>query len=433
MTSDCCDNSLSSEQTNPQLMAALTQQIKDAKTASPMMVLLSESQKNFALELIERELRESVNYILEANAKDLDNPDNANLSPAMRDRLMLNSERIMSMANGVRKITNMKDPVGNVLDGWQHPNGMRITKVRVPLGVIGIIYEARPNVTTDAIALAIKSGNAVVLRGSKQAWFTNQAIVEVIMRALKQTEIPINAVQYLKDKSREGCKLILQAEGLIDLVIPRGGEVLNKFVTDNAIIPVLGAGGGTCHVYIDQFADFDKAIAIAVNAKVSRPSVCNACETILIHATVKDQILPRLVEALLSKNVEIIGDQELVDKFPFVTNATEEDWAKEYLDLKVSIKLVETIHEAIAHINNYSTGHSEAIITEDLQSAELFKRMIDSACVYVNASTRFTDGEEFGFGAEMGISTVKMHARGPIGAKELCSYKYIIEGNGQIR
>lgn len=433
MTSDCCDSSTAGQAADPQLIAALTQQIKEAKIASPGMALLSEAQKNYALELVERELRESVSFILEANKKDLDNPENADLASAMKDRLLLNNERIMAMANGVRKITNMKDPVGMVLDGWQHPNGMRISKVRVPLGVIGIIYEARPNVTIDAIALAIKSGNAVVLRGSKQAWYTNQAIVEVIIRALKQTEIPVDAIQYLKDKSREGCKLILRAEGLIDLVIPRGGEILNKFVTDNAIIPVLGAGGGTCHVYIDQFADIDKAVAIAVNAKVSRPSVCNSCETILIHETIKDQVLPKLVEALLAKNVEIVGDQTLVTKFPFVTSATEEDWGKEYLDLKVSIKVVESIHEAIKHISHYSTGHSEAIVTEDLQSAELFKRMIDSACVYVNVSTRFTDGEEFGFGAEMGISTVKMHARGPIGAKELCSYKYIIEGNGQIR
>lgn len=433
MSSDCCDDSALVQDPDLQLLSALTDQIKDAKTASYQMSILAESQKNYALELIERELRESVSTIIEANKKDLENPENANLSSAMKDRLALNPERIMAIANSVRKITAMKDPVGNVLDGWQHPNGMRITKVRVPLGVIGIIYEARPNVTVDAIALAIKSGNAVVLRGSKQAWFTNHAIVQVILKALEQTEVPLKAIQYLKDRTREGCKLILRAEGLIDLVIPRGGETLNKFVTDNAIIPVLGAGGGTCHVYIDQFADIEKSIAISINAKVSRPSVCNSCETILVHENIKDIILPKLVDALLSKNVEIIGDQSVVAQFPFVSMAQEADWHKEYLDLKVSIKVVQDIHEAINHINRYSTGHSEAIITEDLQSAELFKRMINSACIYVNVSTRFTDGEEFGFGAEMGISTVKMHARGPIGAKELCTYKYLIEGNGQIR
>jgi glutamate-5-semialdehyde dehydrogenase len=433
MTSDCCDDSALVQDIDPQLLSALIEQIKDAKSASYSMSILSESQKNFALELIERELRESISRIIDANKKDLESPDNANLAPAMKDRLMLNAERIMAIANSVRKITAMKDPVGNVLDGWQHPNGMRITKVRVPLGVIGIIYEARPNVTVDAIALAIKSGNAVVLRGSKQAWHTNHAIVQIITQALKQTQVPLDAIQYLKDRTREGCKLILRAEGLIDLVIPRGGETLNKFVTDNAIIPVLGAGGGTCHVYIDQFADMEKAIDISINAKVSRPSVCNSCETILIHANIKDIILPRLVDALIAKKVQIIGDQNVVAKFPFVTMAEEGDWHKEYLDLKVSIRIVQDIQEAIKHINQYSTGHSEAIITEDLQSAELFKRIVNSACVYVNVSTRFTDGEEFGFGAEMGISTVKMHARGPIGAKELCTYKYLIEGNGQIR
>ena len=416
-----------------QVLERLQEQIKLAKRSAINMAVLSEGQKNYALELVERELRESINYIVEANKQDLDNPENADLTPAMRDRLLLDSQRIMSMANGLRKIINSKDPIGNVLEGWQHPNGMKITKVRVPLGVIGIIYEARPNVTTDAIGLAIKSGNAVVLRGSKQSWHTNNAIMVVVNRALSQTAVSKEAIQYLGDKTREGCKLLLRAVGLIDLVIPRGGEILNKFVTDNALVPVLGAGGGTCHTYIDQFADLDKAIKIAVNAKVSRPSVCNSCETILIHNDVKDQVLPELAEALIAHKVEIIGDQGVQKLLPFCTAATEEDWSKEYLDLKVSIKIVDSIEEAIQHINFYSTNHSEAIITEDRENADLFMRMIDSACVYINASTRFTDGEEFGFGAEMGISTQKMHARGPIGLKELCSYKYIIEGNGQVR
>ncbi|MDD9897952.1 MAG: glutamate-5-semialdehyde dehydrogenase [Candidatus Melainabacteria bacterium] len=412
---------------------SLNQQIAQAKEASLAMSLLSEAEKNSALELIERELRESVSEIVKANEKDLTSPDNADLSNALKDRLKLDSERIMGMATGIRKIMAIPDPIGQVLEGWQHPNGMKVTKYRVPLGVIGIIYEARPNVTTDAIALAIKSGNSVVLRGSRQAWNTNLAIMEVVNRALKQTKVPQAGIQYLADKSREGCRVLLRAEGLIDLVIPRGGEDLNKFVTDNSLIPVLGAGGGTCHTYIDQFADPEKAIAIAVNAKTSRPSVCNACETILVHKSRVDDLLQALVETLQSKGVEIFGDQVLQAKCQGVQAASEEDWGREYLDLQVAIKVVDDIAEAIQHINFYSTGHSEAIVTEDVNQAEIFKRMINSACVYVNASTRFTDGEEFGFGAEMGISTQKMHARGPIGARELCSYKFVIEGNGQIR
>lgn len=433
MSGECSSSETASATVDQQIIDGLMNQIKMAKKASSKMGLLNEFDKNIALELIERELRESINYIIEANMKDLEDPENADLSYAMKDRLLLTPQRIMSMANGIHKIINMKDPVGNVMDGWIHPNGMRITKVRVPLGLIGIIYEARPNVTTDAIALAIKSGNAVVLRGSRQAWNTNIAIMEVIKRALKQTKIPLEAIQYLSDKSRGSCKVILRAKGLVDLVIPRGGESLNKFVTDNAIIPVMGAGGGVCHVYIDEYADLDKAIEIAVNAKVSRPSVCNSCETILVHRAVKDQVLPELLENLIRENVIVVGDQAVQAMFPFVEVASEEDWSKEYLDLKVSVKIVEDIEEAIEHINQYSTSHSESIITEDLVNAEAFKRMIDSACVYINASTRFTDGEEFGYGAEMGISTQKMHARGPIGARELCTYKFIIEGNGQVR
>ena len=418
---------------NEDTIDSLNQQILSAKEASLSMSLLSEADKNLALELMERELRESINQIVEANLKDLNCPDNADLSPALKDRLMLDSERIMGMAAGIRQILNIEDPIGTVLEGWVHPNGMRITKLRVPLGVIGIIYEARPNVTTDAIALAIKSGNAVVLRGSRQAWNTNLAIMAIVTRALKQTKVNIEGIQYLRDKSREACKVLLRAQGLIDLVIPRGGETLNKFVTDNALIPVLGAGGGVCHTYLDQFADPQKAISIAVNAKASRPSVCNSCETILVHSSFADSFLQDLVDELIENKVRVHGDQVVKAKCPFVELATDEDWAKEYLDLEVAIKVVEDIAEAIEHINFYSTGHSEAIVTEDIDTADIFKRMVNSACVYVNASTRFTDGEVFGFGAEMGISTQKMHARGPIGAKELCTYKYIIEGNGQIR
>jgi glutamate-5-semialdehyde dehydrogenase len=434
MSSECATDNLDlNQEERADIVKKLNLQIKKARKTAVLMANLSESDKNYALELIERELRESINYIVEANKQDLNSPDNVDLNNTMKDRLMLNADRIMGMANAVRQIINMKDPVHENLGGWQHPNGMTITKLRVPLGVIGIIYEARPNVTTDAIALAIKSGNGVVLRGSRQAWNTNLAIMEVVSKALEQTNVPVDAIQYLADQSREGCKVLLRAQGDIDLVIPRGGEGLNKFVTDNSLIPVMGAGGGLCHTYIDQYADIEKAVSIAINAKVQRPSVCNSCESILIHQEIKEEVLAPLVDALVKNGVEIYADQAVRTQFPFVKEATDENYATEYLDLKVSMKVVDSIEEAVDHINFYSTGHSEAIITDDLNSADYFKRMVGSACVYVNASTRFTDGEEFGYGAEMGISTGKLHARGPVGAKELCTYKFIIEGKGQTR
>jgi glutamate-5-semialdehyde dehydrogenase len=413
--------------------AELTSQIKAAKLSTLSLISLSEIQRNSALELIERELLESSNYILEANQEDLNSPDNTDLTTALKDRLRLDHKRLIGMAQGIRKVINISDPISRVIEGWRHPKGMKISKVSVPIGVIGIIYEARPNVTTDAIALAIKSANACVLRGSRQTWHTNNAIMDVVYRALKQSDFPIEAVQYLKDKSRDSAKLMLRAKDEINLVIPRGGEALKKFVTENSLIPVLGAGGGNCHVYIDAEADIDKAVEIILNAKTQRPSVCNACESILIHADIKDEILPFLVQELLKSSVEIVADQDIHVLYPFTTLATELDWGLEYLDLKVSIKTVESLDAAIQHINFYSNNHSEAIITENINAAEKFTRMVNSACVYVNASTRFTDGEEFGFGAEMGISTSIGYVRGPIGAKELCTYKYIIEGNGQIR
>ena len=413
--------------------AEITEQIKSAKAASVLLSSVSTSIKNTALELIARELLESTSYILEANQEDLNSPDNSNLSKALRDRMTLDHGRISAMAQGIRKVLNSPDPTNRVLEGWRHPNGMKINKVSVPLGVIGIIYEARPNVTTDAVALAIKSGNACILRGSKQTWYTNNAIIDVIERALKQSDFPSQAIQYLKDKSRESAKIMLRARDDINLIIPRGGETLKKFITENSLIPVLGAGGGNCHVYIDAEADIDKAVEIAVNAKTHRPGVCNACESILIHEAAKSEILPVLVERLMKEGVELVVDQDIHTQFPFTELATEEDWATEYLDMKVSIKTVESLEEAINHINKYSNNHSEAIVTESIERADIFTTTVNSACVYVNVSTRFTDGEEFGFGAEMGISTSTGYVRGPIGARELCTYKYIIDGNGQIR
>lgn len=411
----------------------LIAQIKAAKVFSRQMAALGENTKNQALELIERELLESVDEIIAANTKDLAEATKNNTSVANIDRLTLNAKRIQAMAQGIRNIINIKEEIGRVEEGWQHPKGMRISKVRVPLGVIGIIYEARPNVTTDAIALALKSGNGLVLRGSCHAWHSNLAIMAVVERALKQTSVPSEGLQFLQCKARESAKLMLAAKEYIDLVIPRGGEELNRFVIDNSLIPVLGAGGGTCHTYIDETANLANAIEICYNAKVQRPSVCNSCETILIHKNIAAAVLPKLALRLREAKVELIGDEQVTKLVSGVTAATEEDWAKEYLDLKVAIKVVDNLEDAVEHINHYSTAHSECIVTENMANAEYFKQHIDSACVYINVSTRFTDGEEFGFGAEMGISTQKMHARGPIGLRELCTYKYIIEGEGQTR
>lgn len=411
----------------------LKNQIEQAKSSALQMSILSESQKNYALELIEREFLESMNMILEANEEDLKQAEEEGISSALIDRLILNPQRITSMANGIRNVINSKDPIGKVLDGWYHSKGMKITKIRVPLGVIGVIYEARPNVTTDSIALAIKSGNAIVLRGSQQAWQTNKAIMQVVYKALADSQVPINAIQYLNDKTRESTKVLLKAVNEVDLIIPRGGKELKNFVQEHSLVPVLGAGGGLCHVYIDEHADIEKAVEIAHNSKVQRPGVCNACETILIHRDIYELATIPLLDRLIKSNVEIIGDKDILKLFPLATPATDEDWSCEYLDLKVSIKVVDSMLEAIDHINSYSTGHSDAIVTEAIEEAQIFTRMVDSGVVYVNASTRFTDGEEFGFGAEIGISTQKLHARGPIGLNELCSYKYIIEGSGQIR
>ncbi len=411
----------------------ILKQLAMAKRASLSLASQSLSERNQALELIKKELLNSIDYILEANNQDLEDPENAELSLAIKDRLRLNSSKIQGMAQGIQKIIDMPDPLNQVLDTWTHANGMQITKIRVPLGVIGIIYEGRPNVTTDAVALAIKSGNSIILRGSRQAYHSNLAIMDVIYKALESSSLPSDAIQYLANKSREASKLMLEASEYIDLIIPRGGEALKSFVSENSAVPVLGAGGGVCHVYIAKSADIDKAIAIALNAKISRPSVCNACETILLDINHQEGLAPRLVAELLAQGVEIWGDELVQRLSPLIKKANLETWSQEYLDLKVSMKFVKNIEEAIEHINKYSTQHSDAIITQDSQEAKLFQTLINSACVYVNASTRFTDGEEFGFGAEMGISTQKMHARGPIGARELCSYKFLIDGNGQIR
>ncbi len=409
------------------------EQLRLAKDASKKLAISSNDDRNRALELIADELIKSKDLIISENKKDIEEGKKNGLSSALLDRLLLNEKRLEGMASGIRKVIAQNDPVGKVLGSWNHRNGMEMEKVSVPLGVICVIYEARPNVTTDAVALALKSGNAIILRGSQHALFTNQAIVSAISRSLQKTSTALNAVQFISSKDREETIKILQEDKLIDLVIPRGGEDLKNFVHKHSRIPVIGAGGGTCHLFVDESANEKMAIEIAINAKTQRPGVCNAIETILVHKKIANNFLPKLEISLKEKNVELYGCDKTKEILPSVSLATEEDWYKEYLDLKVSIKIVDSIDEAINHINKYGTKHSEAIVSQNEKNIKKFQNEIDSACVYANASTRFTDGEEFGFGAEVGISTQKLHARGPIGLEQLTTYKYLISGNGQTR
>ena len=407
-----------------------------AKTASRRVAKSSTEQRNKALELIAKELIELKDTIILENKKDLEEGKKNDLSNALLDRLLLNEKRLDSMAGSIKKVIAQPDPTGHVLASWKHINGMTIKKISVPLGVICVIYEARPNVTTDAVSLAIKSGNAIILRGSQHAAYSNQAIVDVIHKALEtlqETSVPPSAVQFIASKDREETIKILEAPEYVDLVIPRGGEDLKKFVLKHSKIPVIGAGGGTCHLYIDESADENVALKVAVNAKTQRPGVCNAIETILVHKNIASQFLPQLESVLKEKNVEIFACEETRKALPQAKPATEETWYKEYLDLKISVKVVDSLDDAINHISKYGTKHSESIITKNNNNAKKFQDEVDAACVYVNASTRFTDGEEFGFGSEIGISTQKLHARGPIALEQLVTYKYLIDGEGQIR
>ncbi len=406
-------------------------QLKLAKTASRKLAKSSNAERNTILELIAKELISSKEQILTANKKDIDAGKSNNLSNALLDRLLLNEQRLIAMAESMKKVIKQPDPIGKVLKTWKHPKGMNIQQVSVPLGVVCVIYEARPNVTTDAVSLALKSGNAIVLRGSQHSTNSNQAIVDVIYRALKNIDPDI--VQFVSAKEREETIKILEAVEYVDLIIPRGGEDLKNFVLKHSKIPIIGAGGGTCHLFIDESAPEKIVLDIAVNAKTQRPGVCNAIETILVHKNIAKDILPKLESSLKSKNVEIFGCDKTQKIIPDIKLACEDDWYKEYLDLKVAVKVVDSLQEAIDHINKYGTKHSESIITQDKDHAKKFQEEIDAACVYVNASTRFTDGEEFGFGAEIGISTQKLHARGPIALEQLVTYKYLITGEGQIR
>lgn len=404
-----------------------------AKKAKGVLASSSGETRNRALSEIAAALRENAEKIIEANRKDVEKGRENGLTPSLIDRLSLDEGRIEGMAKGAEDIIALADPIGRAVGGATRPNGLRIEKVSVPLGVIGVIYEARPNVTADAAALCIKSGNAVILRGGKEAVNSNLAIAGVMREAVKKAGLPEDVICFVEDTSREGAKELMRLSGYVDVLIPRGGAGLIKSVVENSSVPVIETGAGNCHVYIDETADAQMAADIVFNAKTSRPSVCNACESLVIHSGALERVLPLVCEKLRTKDVEIRGDERAAETVEGILPATEEDWGKEYLDYIISVKTVDSVEEAVEHINRYSTGHSESIITRDFASAMKFQQQVDSAAVYVNASTRFTDGGEFGFGAEIGISTQKLHARGPLGLSELTSQKYIISGSGQIR
>lgn len=394
---------------------------------------LSAEAKNEVLQEVAKQLIKDAKGILEENEKDIRKGEENGMHPGMLDRLRLTEERIAAMAEGIRQIAELEDPIGEALETFVRPNGLNIKKRRVPLGVIGIIYESRPNVTADAFGLCFKAGNAVILKGGSDALLSNTAVTASIRRALERCGINRNAIQLIESTDREVASRFMKLNQYVDVLIPRGGAGLIHSVVENSTIPVIETGTGNCHIYVDEYADLEKALSIIINAKTQRIGVCNSCESLVIHEAVKERFLPKLAEALKSAKVEMRGDERVCAVISNAVAATEEDYGKEYLDYILSIKIVANIDEAIAHINKYNTKHSEAIITEDKEHADRFLNEVDAACVYVNASTRFTDGFEFGFGAEIGISTQKLHARGPMGLKELTSYKYTIEGTGQVR
>lgn len=406
---------------------------KRAKEAASTLSVAARAEKDAALLSIAKALENGMADILEANAKDLENGKKNGMADAMLDRLRLTETRILGMADGVRQVATAADPVGNVLWGETRPNGLQIRKISVPLGVIAVIFEARPNVTADAAALCLKAGNAVILRGGKEAICSNMAIASCMRAAVSEAGLPADCIQLVEDTSRDSANALMKMNDYIDVLIPRGGAGLIKAVVQNATVPVIETGTGNCHVYVDKAADLSMAASIVCNAKASRPSVCNACESLLIHKDIAEEAIPMLCEALKNVNAEIRGDETVCRLFSEAIPATEEDYATEFLDYIISVKVVDSIEEAVSHIRKNGTGHSECIVTENYNAAQFFLSRVDAAAVYVNASTRFTDGGEFGFGAEIGISTQKLHARGPLGLANLTAEKYIILGNGQIR
>ena len=411
----------------------LTEIGKRVKNASVQLATATTDEKNRILKAIADALRKNCEKIIKANEIDLQNGRNNGMSEALLDRLMLNSDRIEGMAQGVEGVISLPDPVGKILWEDERPNGLKIQRVSSPLGVIGIIYEARPNVTSDAAALAIKSGNTAILRGGKEAFNSNSAIMDIMRGAIEKEGFNPDIVDLVRDTSRESSTALMRMNGYVDVLIPRGSAKLINAVVQNSTVPVIETGAGNCHIYVDEFADIDMAAKIVYNAKTQRISVCNTAESLLIHKNVAELALIAIKSALDEKNVTLYGDEVACEICPDIEKATEEDWAMEYLDYKMSVKIVSTLEEAVEHIRKYSTGHSESIITENTDNAEKFMNSVDSSAVYHNASTRFTDGGEFGFGAEIGISTQKLHARGPLGLEQLNSFKYKIYGNGQVR
>ena len=414
---------------------------KQAKAVKGSIGILDTNKKNEVLQKVADALEKNCLYLMTENEKDMKNGRSNQMSEGLLDRLLLTEDRIFQMSEGLRKIVALDDPIGEVLSMKVRPNGLRVGKKRVPLGVVGIIYEARPNVTADAFGLCFKTGNAVILKGGSDAIYSNIAIVNVIRKVLRDAGLPEAAISLIEDTSRETAGAFMKMNEYVDVLIPRGGAGLIKAVVNQATIPVIETGTGNCHIYVDESADIAMAIDVIMNAKTQRIGVCNACESLLIHESVVEKLVPQLFEKLQTKSVEVRCDavikacaekQENLDK-ELIKAAAEEDWGTEYLDYILSAKTVASVDEAIEHINQYNTGHSESILTNDYNHAEQFLNEVDAACVYVNASTRFTDGFEFGFGAEIGISTQKLHARGPMGLEALTSTKYIIYGNGQIR
>jgi len=406
---------------------------KRAKAAGMRLGVMSRADKDAILEAMADALEAETEAILAANARDVEAAEKRDVSSAPIDRLMLNEQRVVEMAEGLRMLARLADPIGEVIDGWRLPNGLEITKVRVPLGVVGIIYESRPNVTVDAAGLCLKAGNAVVLRGGSDAINSNIELVRVLTEAGAKQGLPEGAIEIVETTDRAAAGELMRLTEYVDVLIPRGGGGLIRRVNEESTVPVIETGEGNCHVYVDASADLDMAEAVTVNAKCQRPGVCNAAETLLVHRDVAAAFLPRVGEKLIEQGVDLRGCEETRRYLPDAKPATEDDWATEYLSLTMAIKVVGSLEEAVAHINRYGTTHSEAIIARDLNSARQFTQEVNAAAVYVNASTRFTDGGQFGMGAEIGISTQKLHARGPMGLREMTSYKYIIVGDGQIR
>lgn len=411
----------------------LTDMGKGAKDASRILNTLGSREKNMGLQEAARAILHNEEEILTANSEDCRHAEAGGMNQGLLDRLRLTRARVQAMADGLFQVAALEDPVGEVLSMKRRPNGLQIGQKRVPLGVIGMIYEARPNVTADAFALCFKSGNAVILKGGSQALKSNQAIVKALKQGLLKAGLPEASLQLIEDASRDAAKELMGLNQYIDVLIPRGGAGLIRTVVENSTIPVIETGTGNCHVYVDETADFQMALDIIFNAKTQRISVCNACESLLVHRKIAVDFLPLLKKRLDEKQVEIRADESARAIVAEFVPATQEDWAREYLDYILSLKIVDSLEEAICHINTYNTGHSETIVTADYFHAQQFLNEVDAAAVYVNASTRFTDGDEFGFGAEIGISTQKLHARGPMGLKELTTTKYIIYGDGQIR